>query len=104
MIYARPATWPNVGSPWYFAFVPKLVYKPLYAVIDIFNLIVLLMIVWAFIRRIVVKPSLIPMNLDAGLILGAIGSLMLTHFLLHGYEFAGYPYSKAFPISSLIAQ
>jgi Fe-S oxidoreductase len=84
--------------------LPKLVYKPLYAVIDVFNLIVLLMIVWAFIRRIVVKPALIPMNLDAGLILGAIGGLMISHFLLHGYELAGHPWYKAFPISSAIAQ
>jgi Fe-S oxidoreductase len=84
--------------------LPKLVYKPLYATIDVFNLIVLLMIAWAFIRRIVVKPALIPMSLDAGLILGAIGALMLTHFIWHGYELAGYPYYKAMPISSAIGQ
>ena len=33
--------------------------------------------------------QLIPMSLDAGLILGAIGGLMLTHFLSHGYAIAG---------------
>jgi Fe-S oxidoreductase len=53
------------------------------------NFVVLLMILWAFTRRIVVKPKLIPMNLDAGLILGAIGSLMLSHFIFHGYQIAG---------------
>jgi Fe-S oxidoreductase len=46
------------------------------------------MILWSFTRRILVKPRLIPMNLDAGLILGAIGSLMVTHFIFHGYELA----------------
>ena len=67
--------------------LPDVLYLPLYAVIDVFNGIVLLMILWAFTRRILVKPRLIPMNLDAGLILGAIGALMLTHFVMHGYEF-----------------
>jgi Fe-S oxidoreductase len=53
------------------------------------NLVVLIVIVWAILRRTLVKPRLIPWNLDAGLILGAIGSLMITHFLFHGYEIAG---------------
>ncbi len=68
--------------------LPDLLYQPLYLVIDIFNGIVLAMILWAIIRRTLVKPRLIPMNLDAGLILGAIGSLMVTHFFMHGYEIA----------------
>src|SRR5688572_4689035 len=68
--------------------LPDLLYQPLAMVIDVFNLIVLTMIVWAVIRRTLVRPKLIPWNLDAGLILGAIGSLMLTHFLAHGYHIA----------------
>lgn len=68
--------------------LPDLMFKPLYAVIDIFNGIVLLMILWAIFRRTLIKPRLIPMNLDAGLILGAIGALMVTHFIFHGYEIA----------------
>ncbi|MEP6866321.1 MAG: (Fe-S)-binding protein [Deltaproteobacteria bacterium] len=71
------------------ALLPDVIYKPIYVVIDCFNLIVLVMIIWAFIRRILVKPPLIPMNLDAGLILGGIGALMVTHFLMHAYEIAG---------------
>jgi Fe-S oxidoreductase len=67
--------------------LPDMLYKPLYGLIDVFNALVLLIIVWAFIRRTLVKPRLIPMNLDAGLILGAIGSLMISHFLFHAYEF-----------------
>jgi Fe-S oxidoreductase len=68
--------------------LPGVLYKPLYGLIDIFNLLVLAMVTWAVFRRVFVKPRLIPMNLDAGLILGAIGSLMLTHFIFHGYEVA----------------
>lgn len=69
--------------------LPEFFYKPLYTLIDVFNGIVLLMILWAITRRTLVKPRLIPWNLDAGLILGAIGSLMVSHFLYHAYELAG---------------
>lgn len=86
------------------ALLPGAIYKPLYTLIDAMNVIVLLMIVWAFIRRIVVKPRLIPMNLDAGLILGGIGALMLSHFLFHAYAIAGSGHSESFlPVSNLIA-
>ncbi len=68
--------------------LPDILSYPLRLVIDVFNFLVLAVIVWAFIRRIVVKPPLIPMNLDAGLILGAIASLMITHFLYHGFHAA----------------
>jgi Fe-S oxidoreductase len=84
--------------------LPSFLYQPLYAVIDVFNLIVLVMIAWAFARRIIVKPALIPMNLDAGLILGAIGALMVTHFLMHAYELAWMDeHPWWLPISSAIA-
>ncbi|MEO8844697.1 MAG: (Fe-S)-binding protein [Kofleriaceae bacterium] len=69
--------------------LPDMVYRPIYTLIDAFNVIVLVMIIWAFVRRILVKPALIPMNLDAGLILGGIGALMVTHFLMHAYQIAG---------------
>src|SRR5262245_64241970 len=46
--------------------LPALIYQPLYVLIDVMNLIVLLMILWAIARRTIVKPPLIPWNLDAG--------------------------------------
>jgi len=67
-------------------FMPEAAYTGLRTVIDLFNLIVLLMIGWALFRRIVIQPRLIPMNLDAGVILGSIGALMVTHFLFHGFH------------------
>ncbi|HTJ46719.1 MAG TPA: (Fe-S)-binding protein [Kofleriaceae bacterium] len=89
------------------SWMPRFMYEPLETIIDVFNVIVLAMIVWAVFRRLVVRPRLIPWNLDAGLILGAIGSLMVTHFLTHGYEIAGTLASGAedhtFPISRAIA-
>nr|MBA2542376.1 (Fe-S)-binding protein [Deltaproteobacteria bacterium] len=69
--------------------LPDVLNQPIYLAIDVMNLVVLLMIVWAIVRRTIVKPHLIPWNLDAGLILGGIGSLMVTHFLYHGYHVAG---------------
>ena len=86
------------------ALLPAVIYQPLYCVIDVFNLVVLVTIGWAFVRRIVVKPPLIPMNLDAGLILGGIGSLMITHFIFHAYEIAGSGESQPWlPISNALA-
>lgn len=70
--------------------LPAFLYQPLYLVIDLMNLVVLLMMLWAIARRTIVKPRLIPWNLDAGLILGGIGSLMVTHFIYHGYEIASH--------------
>jgi len=91
------------------ALLPAVIYRPLYALIDAFNLVVLIMVSWAAIRRLLVRPSLIPWSLDAGLILGAIGSLMITHFLMHGYEIvvgvgAGAGYPGWLPISSAVAR
>ena len=89
--------------------LPGFLYKPLYGVIDVMNLVVLTMVTWAVIRRTIVKPRLIPWTLDAGLILCGIGSLMITHFLYHGYEIAaelsaGQAAPGYLPISSLIGK
>ena len=79
------------------------------AVIDGFNLLVLIAIVWALFRRIVVRPPLIPMNLDAGVILGAIGALMITHFLYHGFHSAALyaatgQLAPSAPVSNVLAR
>ena len=78
--------------------LPGILYKPLYLLIDVMNGVVLLMILWAITRRLVIQPRLIPWTLDAGLILGAIGSLMLTHFIFHGYEIAANSLPTAIPL------
>ncbi|MBK9069786.1 MAG: (Fe-S)-binding protein [Myxococcales bacterium] len=88
--------------------MPGFLYVPLFFSIDLFNLLVLLTVTWSVFRRLVVKPHLIPWNLDAGLILGAIGSLMITHFLSHGYHIAGEvaaggAYSEALKLSNVVA-
>ena len=39
------------------ALLPRVIYQPLYMLIDVFNLIVLAMILWAVARRTIVNPS-----------------------------------------------
>ena len=68
--------------------MPDPAYHVLQNVIDVTTAAVLLVMAYAFFRRIVIKPSLIPMNLDAAIILGAIASLMITHFLFHAGHLA----------------
>ncbi|MDY7031837.1 MAG: (Fe-S)-binding protein [Thermodesulfobacteriota bacterium] len=59
-------------------------YFPL--VLDIFALIVLVGIVWALIRRYIVRPERLEITGEAGIILSIIFSLMIFHFLMEGFE------------------
>ena len=85
------------------AVLPDFIASGITATIDAFNLIVLLMICYAVFRRVIVRPRLIPMNIDAAVILGAIASLMLTHFFFHGAvsAMAGDSH-QGFPVSSVV--
>lgn len=56
--------------------------------LDATNALVILVMAYAFYRRLVVRPRLIPMTLDAGLILSMITMLCVTHFMAHGAHFA----------------
>ncbi|HWM86677.1 MAG TPA: (Fe-S)-binding protein [Kofleriaceae bacterium] len=89
--------------------LPEPAHIGLRTVIDLFNAVVLAMIGWALFRRIVIRPRLIPMNLDAGVILGAIGALMVTHFLFHGFSgaaalAAGHEVEPGAPVSGMVAR
>ncbi len=57
-------------------------------VVDCGNTVVFLALVYAFIRRLFIKPSFVPANLDAMLILGGITLVVLTHFGHHMFEMA----------------
>ncbi len=74
----------------------------LYYSMDLFSLIVLLMLGYALIRRTVFKPRLIPMSLDAGLILLQIAMLMLSHFGMHGSHIAAHDGETYGPISDAL--
>jgi len=94
-------------------FVPgfsfRLFLGPVYPVlswsIDLFNGLVLCMILYAYFRRIVVKPRLIPLSNDAAFILFQIGLLMVSHFGFHGFHYAATQNPESFgPISDALGQ
>ncbi|KIG12523.1 Fe-S oxidoreductase [Enhygromyxa salina] len=57
-------------------------------VVDLGNTVVALALIYAFVRRLLIKPSFVPANLDAMLILSAITLIVFTHFGHHVYEMA----------------
>ncbi|MBK9755176.1 MAG: (Fe-S)-binding protein [Nannocystis sp.] len=74
--------WFNLG-----VVVGPTAYAWLGVVIDWANLVVLLALLYAFVRRFI-RPAFVPMSLDAMLILGAITLLVLSHFGMHACEIA----------------
>ncbi|HEY0713837.1 MAG TPA: (Fe-S)-binding protein, partial [Polyangia bacterium] len=72
--------------------------RVLASAIDVFNLIVLAMIVFGAFRRLVLQPRLIPMSRDAAIILSAIGLLMISHFGMHGFGLVAHGPSPADPV------
>src|SRR6266542_4442824 len=96
--------WINGLSGLSYALLPAVIYHPLEWLIDVFNLIVLVAIGYGFFRRLVVKPRLIPMSLDAGIILSAIAGLMITHFFFHGFHMVtAANIGEDGPVSSVVA-
>jgi len=79
----------------------------LWATIDWANLVVLAIVGFAVIRRVVLRPRLIPMSRDAAAILSAIALLMISHFGLHGFAglsgATGHGEAEAFPVSAALA-
>ena len=51
--------------------------------VDVMNAVVFVALMYAFYRRLVVKPQFVPQSLDAMLILGGITTLVLTHYGHH---------------------
>jgi len=58
------------------------------AAVDVMNLVVFFAIAYALFRRLVVRPRFIPANLDALLILGAIMTLVVSHYGHHMFAMA----------------
>ncbi|MFH1129956.1 MAG: (Fe-S)-binding protein [Pseudomonadota bacterium] len=70
-------------------------------VLDITNGAVLVVMVYAFGRRIIVRPKLLPANFEALFILSLISLLCISHFLMYGF---GVKVSSAMPISEAVAK
>jgi Fe-S oxidoreductase len=60
-------------------------------ILDVTNGVVLLVMLYSYFRRIVLKPPLIPLSGDAALILGMISMLCITHFTMHAGTFVAHP-------------
>ncbi|EDM79076.1 putative iron-sulfur-binding reductase [Plesiocystis pacifica SIR-1] len=56
--------------------------------VDWGNFVVGMALLYAFTRRLVIKPTFVPVSLDAMLILGAISIIVVTHFGHHVFEMA----------------
>ena len=85
----------------------RLFLGPVYPVlswsIDLFNALVLVMIAYAYFRRIIIRPRLIPLSGDAGFILAQIGLLMISHFGFHGFHAAAEGQAASYgPISDAL--
>jgi Fe-S oxidoreductase len=95
--------WMNGLAGLSFGFLPAVIYGPLEWLIDVFNLVVLCAIGFGFFRRLVVKPRLIPMSLDAAIILSAIAGLMISHFFFHGFHMVAMGTTGEGPVSTVVA-
>jgi Fe-S oxidoreductase len=86
--------WFNLGL-----FMPDVVYTAIKGTIDVANVLVILAIAYAMIRR-VVRPAFVPLSLDAMLILSAIALLCFSHFGHHAFGMAAAQhYEPGSPIS-----
>ncbi|MEE9382222.1 MAG: heterodisulfide reductase-related iron-sulfur binding cluster [Nannocystaceae bacterium] len=72
--------------------------QPLYgyigAIVEVAYVGVILAIVWAFFRRLILRPPFVPASLDALLILSAIFLLAATHFGYHAWSMAEHAESE----------
>jgi Fe-S oxidoreductase len=59
------------------------------SILDIAGIFVIMVIIWAAIRRYVVKPERLEASAEAGIILIVVFSLMALHFCIEGFGFAG---------------
>ena len=73
--------------------------------VDVMNAVVFVAIMYAFFRRLVLKPRFIPANLDAMLILTAITTLVLTHYGHHTWSMAAEGHvDRMMPVAMTLGQ
>jgi Fe-S oxidoreductase len=59
------------------------------SILDIAAVWVILVLIWAAVRRYVVRPERLQMSAEAAIILVVVFSLMVLHFCIEGFGFAG---------------
>lgn len=76
-----------------------------FTILDFAGLLVLFSMVWAAIRRYVIRPDRLEISVEAGVIMLLVSSLMVLHFCIESFAMAGSGDITALPpISSAIAQ
>jgi Fe-S oxidoreductase len=73
-------------SPWIEGTTFETVYS---SILDIAAIWVILVLIWAAIRRYIVRPERLQMSAEAAIILIVVFSLMVLHFCIEGFGFAG---------------
>ena len=73
-------------------------FETVYAsILDIAGLLVIIAIVWAAIRRYILKPSRLKVSAEASIILLLVFSLMVLHFCIEGFGYAAYQVQGFWP-------
>lgn len=68
-----------------------------FSILDIAGLFVSAAIVWAAIRRYIIRPERLEASLEAGIILLLVITLMALHFCIEGFGYAAYHISGSYP-------
>lgn len=67
------------------------------SILDIAGLLVIIALVWAAIRRYIIKPERLEASAEAGIILLLVFSLMVLHFAIEGFGYAAYQVQASWP-------
>jgi len=67
------------------------------SILDIVGIFVIIVMVWAAIRRYVVRPERLETSAEAGIIMILVVSLMVLHFCIEGFGFAGFGVTTNWP-------
>lgn len=68
-----------------------------FSILDIAGLFVSAAIVWAAIRRYIIRPERLEASFEAGIILLLVITLMVLHFCIEGFGYAAYHISGSYP-------
>jgi Fe-S oxidoreductase len=68
-----------------------------FSILDFAGLFVIIAIVWAAIRRFIVRPERLEMSVEAGVIMIMVFSLMALHFVIEGFDFAALGETSGLP-------
>ncbi|MCX5806703.1 MAG: (Fe-S)-binding protein [Proteobacteria bacterium] len=71
-----------------------------FSILDFAGLFVIIAIVWAAIRRFIVRPERLEMSVEAGVIMAMVFGLMAFHFIIESFKFAAEGETSGWPLLS----